>query len=235
MGLFPNAIAWPRNGMLEGMYGGYFCKGNKSVNNLYGLNIYCLIFCYRLTYRVFVAGLTEPQLGNVSQEEGDKGGSQKHGGQVLVHFIHRVAEQSAAHLIQMHGHFSAFTFFWILPGSCKWLKTLTATRRQWLPVIWCSCSGDRTWYSLDTSTCQHRPYRSPAPAWPCDAPYWLSAGCPSSIRSCDWLPVPEPMSGYMMSPQLRVRDRSCVTVKLVLDCLGGHSLWTQKRIRDAHR
>lgn len=109
--------------MLEGMYGGYFCKErNKSVNNLYGLNISCLIFCARLTYRVLVAGMTEPQLGNVSQEEGDEGGSQKHGGQVLVHFVHRVAEQSAAHFIQMHGHCSAFTFFWILPGSCKITK-----------------------------------------------------------------------------------------------------------------
>lgn len=90
--------------MLEGMYGGYFCKeGNKSVNNLYGLNIILLdLFCARLTHRVLVAGMTEPQLGNVSQQKGDEGGGQKHGGQVLVHFVHRVAEQSAAHFI--HGH-----------------------------------------------------------------------------------------------------------------------------------
>lgn len=31
MGLFPNAMAWPRNGMLEGMYGGYFWE-NKNVH-----------------------------------------------------------------------------------------------------------------------------------------------------------------------------------------------------------
>lgn len=40
----------------------------------------------------------------------------------------------------------------------------------------------------------------PAPAWPTEASYWLLVASPSSNRRCDWLPLPEPMSCYMMSP-----------------------------------
>lgn len=228
MGLFPNATAWPRNGTLEGMYGGYFCKErNKSVNDLYGLNISCLTSCARLTYRVLVAGLAEPQLGNVSEEEGDEGGSQKHGGQVLVHFVHRVAEQSAAHFIQMHGHFSAFTFFWILPGSCKWLKTLTATRCQRLPFIWRSCLGG-TYLSTPSvhKSCPRLTMRgSLLAARRVSVKYpqlWLAAGTWTDV----WL--------YDVTPASRVRSILRYS-KLVLDGLGGLSLRTQQRIRDVHQ
>lgn len=59
MGLFPNEMAWPRKGMLEGIYGGYFCRKNQSecIQAILAQRI-LLSFLY-LTYRILDTWLAE--------------------------------------------------------------------------------------------------------------------------------------------------------------------------------
>lgn len=58
MGLFPKAMAWPRNGKLDGMYGGYFCE--KETTNWFVFIIYnnsCAVYICRHFYSKY-PGLT---------------------------------------------------------------------------------------------------------------------------------------------------------------------------------
>ena len=105
MGLFPNAIAWPRKGMLEGMNGGYFCR-KKHDNSEWCIQAYFDNYQQQAkqTYLVTVGGLFEQHFWNVSDNESDERGSQNHGGQVLVHFSDRFPEQFTAHFIKMKRH-----------------------------------------------------------------------------------------------------------------------------------
>lgn len=141
MGLFPNAMAWPRKGMLEGMYGGYFYKKKNDTGNKQWLmndNWQCISGTeFILTYQIFVLwGLPEQYFSDISQGESDGRSCQHHGGQVIVYSTYGFTEQSTAQLVQVRRHdtvpggiSSDFTPFQTLHS------TLTTKRRSTrLPV-----------------------------------------------------------------------------------------------------
>lgn len=87
--------------MLEGIYGGYFCRKRSVRAHIECVHI-LLLEVAALTYPILDARLTEQQLRHISQRESYKRCCQNHRGQVVVHSSHSLPYQPTAHLIQMH-------------------------------------------------------------------------------------------------------------------------------------